>query len=67
MFTEVTEVSINLTIIIIASLTMIALLFIPEHDSRDLEYKRDVRDSKWRNSDLILRELSRIRWGERNT
>jgi len=60
-------VSINLTIIIIASLTMIALLFIPEHDSRDLEYKRDVRDSKWRNSDLILRELSRIRWGERNT
>lgn len=59
--------SINLTIIIIASLTMIALLFIPEHDSRDLEYKRDVRDSKWRNSDLILRELSRIRWGERNT
>ena len=59
--------SINLTIIIIASLTMIALLFIPEHDSRDLEYKRNVRDSKWRNSDLILRELSRIRRGERNT
>jgi len=60
-------VSVNLTIIIIAGLTMIALLFIPEHESRNLEYKRKVRDSKWRNSDLILRELSRIRRGERNT
>jgi hypothetical protein len=60
-------VSINLTIIVIAGLTIIALLFIPEHTNGDLEHRRKVRDSKWRNSDLILRELSRIRKGERNT
>jgi len=55
------ETIINLTILIIAGLTIIASLFIPEYVSKGLEYKRKIRDSKWRNSDLILRELHRKR------
>ncbi|MCL7390531.1 MAG: hypothetical protein LZ172_02805 [Thaumarchaeota archaeon] len=61
------EMSINLTIIVIAGLTMTALLLIPEHTNRDLEYKRRIRENKRRNLDLISRELSRIRKGERKT
>jgi hypothetical protein len=61
------EMSINLTIIVIAGLTMTALLLIPEHANRDLEYKRRIRENKRRNLDLISRELSRIRKGERKT
>jgi len=51
------KMGITLTEIVIAGLTIITLLFIPEHVSMNLEYKRKIKDSKWRNSDLILREF----------
>lgn len=61
------EMVVTLTVIIIAGLTIIASLFIPEQVSKNLEYKRKIKDSKWRNSDLILRELHRKRKGGRST
>lgn len=59
--------NLNLTIIVIAGLTIIISLLIPEYAHKISFHRRNTRNVKHRNPDLLLLELSRLRKGGEHT
>ncbi|MEM2470716.1 MAG: hypothetical protein QXG51_07405 [Nitrososphaerota archaeon] len=59
--------NLNLTIMIIAGLTIIISLLIPEYVHETSKHKRSAKLARHRNSDLLMNGLSRLRKGGRNT
>ncbi|MEM3819627.1 MAG: hypothetical protein QXF08_04175 [Nitrososphaerota archaeon] len=52
---------------IIAGLTIIISLLIPEYVHETTKHKRSTKLARHRNSDLLMNGLSRLRKGGRNT
>lgn len=59
--------NLNLTVLLIAALTIIVSLSIPEYIGRAPKRKRNVKKVKQRKTDLFAREIRRVGRGGKHT